>query len=267
MFDATNYNSSCSFSQEIVSYIYGEMTELAKTEFETHVHNCLECAEELASFGVLRSSIQTWKKEEFLPLVQPEIILPFEEKQKTFALVDSSKNTTSWLDSFRNLFRLSPMWMTATASCAVLMICVGLIFVAVSSRQGGSEFAGTNTKTVPTPPVNEGNTKVSPTNSGSENTQKSDQTQPSKPPVELAKKSESGNSVKKTQVAVENNQPTKAKTIPASTSVRSNAPVKKDAKNVPVNKVNNNNLPDLQADDDEDDSLRLTDMFDEIGIK
>jgi hypothetical protein len=268
MLDTKNYNSSCQFAEEIVSFLYGEMTEKTKQDFESHLPQCNSCNEELSAFGVVRSSISDWKEKEFSTLSMPEIVLPIEEKQKTFGLVETQNR--SWFAAIREIFTLSPAWMTATTACAALLICIGLVFVAVSSRNnsGGDIVAGKDKNiTTPTPPVKTENTNSSPTNSVSDNQSKDKSTQPTEPPKELAE-IKPVREVNKPVPAddVKTVQP-KAKVIPATTTnVKKN-----DSTKVETNRNNkvkkDNNLPNLQDDDEEDDSPRLSDLFDEIGAE
>jgi hypothetical protein len=267
MFDAKNNNSSCQFAEEIVSFLYGEMTEKTKQNFELHLPDCHSCNEELAAFGVVRSSISDWKEKEFSNLLMPEIVLPIE--QKTFTLVENKTQNRSWFASISEFFTLSPAWMMATTACAALLICIGLVFVAVSSRTNSGEMAKeVNQKTSPTPPVSKENTNSSPTNSVSDTAEKEKPIQSAEPPKELAESGKSTNPIKK-PLPVADLKPIqpKAKIIPASTTTTS--PVKKnETPKVETNKnkvKQNNNLPNLQNEDEEDDSPRLSDLFDEIG--
>lgn len=265
MFDEKNNNSSCQFAEEIVSYLYGEMAEKTKQNFELHLPNCHSCNEELSAFGMVRTSISDWKEKDFVNLSMPEIVLPIE--QKTYSLVENKTQNRSWFASIREFFTLSPAWMMATTACAALLICIGLVFVAVSSRNNAGEVAGKEkVLTSPTPTVNKGNTNSSPTNSVSDTAEKSKpEPQTTEPPKELADNKKPANDVKKTLPVVDlkPTQP-KAKIIPASTTtVKKNDTPKVETKKNNVKQ--NNNLPDLQNEDDEDDSPRLSDLFDEVG--
>lgn len=266
MFDAKNNNSSCQFAEEIVSFLYGEMAENTKQNFETHLPNCPSCNEELSAFGFVRSSISDWKEKDFANLSLPEIVLPIE--QKTFSLVETKTQNRSWFAAISEFFTLSPAWMMATTACAALLICIGLVYVAVSSRNNAVDNLAKEVKPIasPTPTVNKGNTNSSPTNSVSDSADKSNpEPQTTEPPKELADNNKSTNPIKK-PLPVVDLKPTqpKAKIIPASTTtVKKNDTPKANVKKNNVKQ--NNNLPDLQNEEDEDDSPRLSDLFDEIG--
>ncbi|MCO6512379.1 MAG: zf-HC2 domain-containing protein [Aridibacter famidurans] len=64
MFDSGKGPSGCGSGESLVGYIYGEIEESAKAEFEDHLADCPSCAEELASFSALRISIGEWKASE-----------------------------------------------------------------------------------------------------------------------------------------------------------------------------------------------------------
>ena len=61
-----NHNPSCAFAEQIVSYLYNETNAKEKAAFDAHLNNCSTCADELAGFGFVRSSIVEWKNAEFL---------------------------------------------------------------------------------------------------------------------------------------------------------------------------------------------------------
>ena len=80
MLDTNHYkNSSCAFAEQIVAYLYDEANPQEKTDFEAHLTNCENCADELSAFGLVRSSVQQWRTAEFLPMQIPAIEIPFEK--------------------------------------------------------------------------------------------------------------------------------------------------------------------------------------------
>ncbi len=114
-----NHNSSCAFAEQIVSYLYGEVNDNEKAAFDVHLYKCSSCTDELAEFGLVRSSIDEWKHQSFDVLETPFINIPYPvtvstEKQFRFG-------------ALRQLFSLSPTWTTAFA---VLIVCIGVAFFA-----------------------------------------------------------------------------------------------------------------------------------------
>lgn len=67
----------CNHSDEIVAYIYGEISENDRRIFESHLGACTNCTDEFAIVSDARFSVFEWRKEEFAPLPTPEISIPF----------------------------------------------------------------------------------------------------------------------------------------------------------------------------------------------
>lgn len=110
---------NCEFAEQIVAYIYDEASAKERNKFESHLINCLPCADEIAGFGLVRSSINEWRKEEFFALESPALDIP----QLRPIVVSSEKS--SWIDELRKLFSFTPAW---AGGFAALMICLGLVW-------------------------------------------------------------------------------------------------------------------------------------------
>ena len=145
MLDNNNHNNStCAFAEQTVSYLYAETDAQEKTVFEAHLKSCSTCVEELANFSVVRSSVIEWRNEEFLSLEIPSIKIPFEKTREFYKSETDSKVTRSWFEELRRLFTLSPA-LTASASFAIVAVCLGIIFFANKSSNN-VEVADTSTK-------------------------------------------------------------------------------------------------------------------------
>jgi hypothetical protein len=133
MLDNNNQNNStCAFAEQMVSYLYGEANVKEKAVFETHLNSCADCAEEFAGFGVVRSSVIEWRNEEFLSLETPSIEIPYEKQQDFYNAEAKLKVSTDWIAALRRIFSVSPA-LTASASFAIIAICLGIIFFAGKS--------------------------------------------------------------------------------------------------------------------------------------
>lgn len=254
MFKENHQNLNCEFSEEIVSYLYNEMVEAEKFRFEAHLSNCQICVDELADFTSVRSSILEWRNEKFAVLPTPEFEIPFETKTQHLVTSEVSR---PWYSGVRDFFKLSPIWMTASTAMAVLAICIGLVFVTINALRdnSGLEQAQEKVKPVssPTTEVKKADTAVS--NSSQSN---SSSTQP---PVSTTTSVEPKAPATPTKIV--DRQPIK----PQNSTVRRN--VSPNLVNKPnlSPKTKNGKLPSLTGDDEEDTSLRLSDLFDEIGTR
>lgn len=250
-----HHNSNCSFAAEIVSYVYNEIGEKEKSAFESHLSNCETCPEELADFMDIRFSVNDWKQTEFAPLETPVIEIPYEKEQvREIAAVQSS-----WWSNLRQIFTLSPAWMTAATTAAALFICVGLIFT-VYKYSGNVDVAGIEDKPQLKP-------SVSPTSEISSNKTKE----------EIADSDVKSKSDDKITMSpkIENQMPTVTKVTERKIRPVTQNPVNRTTNN----SVNNSNKPNVRKnsptndrqmpklnnfEDEEDDSLRLAELFEDI---
>ena len=259
----SNHNSSCNFSELLVSYLYDEIGEKEKSRFESHVSNCGACADEISAFGGVRSSVQNWRETEFAALPTPVFELPFEtEKTKILSTETTAAAPRSWLAGWREMFSLSPVWTGAATACAALAICAGLFYVAFSSAQSGGNVAEANKNaavfSVPAPTVDD---KITSSNAGT-GEQQPDLTP--KPEIKKDKKQiqpKSEPAAEKTIVAAGH-----ADVKPFKTNVTAK-PANKEKPAPNVKKPSKQSDIEFTAREEEYKSLRLTDLFDEVSMK
>lgn len=285
--DSNNHNSSCNFSDLLVSYLYGEIGEQEKLRFESHVSGCKACADEIFAFGGVRSSVLSWRETEFAKLPTPVIVLPaVETAEKTANLSTAETNVaaaasraTRWLASLRELFSLNPKWTGAATACAALAICAGLFYIAVISLLPDKEqdVAGTNqnasVSVVPSPAVDDRSLTTGAETGTSDKQQQQQQQQPDelllKPEIKKDKKKNQPKSAplppEKAVIAAARNAPDVKAVI---TSVTPKPANKEKAQQTQAKN------PARQADieltttrEEEDKSLRLSDLFDEVSMK
>lgn len=249
-------NSICDCAEELVSYLYDEMSGTDKLRFEKHLKTCSSCQDELAGFSLTRTSIQEWHKEDFLPLQSPSIEINYPQKIETIS--------RSWFASIRDFFTLSPAWMTASTAFAALAICAVLLAVVVSSLRDDRTVARQNEK---------GNTNIvsSPTNGNqNQNSNVSNANQNKQKPANL---SEPPVLEKVQKPSRTNPEPTKISVQPTITkqensSVKTVLPTKqKDLKEKLPKNNKKEKAPSFLDDDEEEDSLTLTDLLEQIGAR
>ena len=119
-------NASCAFNEQLVDCLYGEITSREKLKLEAHIKNCLSCADEFAAFGIVRESVAEWREETFVNLETPIFNFPAE----TFQTIETGKQSGSWFSELRKLFVFQPA--AAMAVLAVLVACAGIIFYSVN---------------------------------------------------------------------------------------------------------------------------------------
>lgn len=249
---SNNHQASCAFGEQIVSYIYGETSAKGKKNFETHLPNCSTCADEIAGFGLVRSSINDWRKEEFFTLESPTLRIPAWRSTNLAQSTVVSGKTNSRIDELRKLLSFSPAW---AAVFAAFIICAGLVWLFSSSLK--NELAVN--KSIEIPKVVENNPASNPKQNITQN-----------PPDEKI------TDVPKTIEAKSTNQRNQnynaAKTSPKSKSVapkmNNTLAENKPATNKKSNNVQKSEVPTLlNIKEEEDKSLRLAELFEEIDTK
>lgn len=115
-------NSGCGFGEKLVSYLYDEISGLEKEKFDIHLDDCKSCVEEYSSFGIVRSSLGEWRDFEFAPLETPQINL------STFEPVAVAESTGrgSWLKLIQSFFITTPRWVTTVSFATVLAVILGI---------------------------------------------------------------------------------------------------------------------------------------------
>lgn len=113
-----HHNLNCAHAAELVSYLYDEIGKTEKAVFESHLANCLNCADELADFSFARHAVKDWRDAEFTHLKTPVFEIPFETHRSTRTL---PADTGSLLDNLRRIFSLRPVWATSAAALAIII--------------------------------------------------------------------------------------------------------------------------------------------------
>ena len=256
MMNNNHKNSNCGFSEQLVSYLYGETSGAETARFERHLPACAVCADEFEAFSGVKFSVGNWKQHEFANLATPLIEIPY---PKTFVEVDRNNTENSWLTSLRGLFSKASMnWSMAAASLLIVFTAVALFFV-FSTPQPANLIAQNNTKPTasPIPPTADKTPADSVVNVS---TTKTPDNKTSKPII--APKTPSSD------VAVKAN-PAENRVIKISNNTARTP--KNETPNVPKNDVkrnkSNKEVVPNNNDDEEDDTLRLAELFDEIGTR
>ncbi len=264
MLSKNGHNSpACAFADEIVSFLYDEATVSEKAAFVAHLDDCSNCSRELTDFGFVRTSVQNWRDQEVLALNMPKLELPVFEAEKPEIKPIIAVESASWLDNLRRLFSVSPKLAFGSVTLAVLAVC-GLSALLILNSKNDSEVVSNTNKTtrseLPTP-YNNPKPETAPVSPQKEeiangvDSEENEKSVENKSPRENSKPSRLANSSGKQKFAAPKNNQTLAE---------------RDFKNRKNRKDKQNDLdaPKLyNPDEDEDDSLRLADLFEEIGTE
>lgn len=247
----TNHNHkielpSCEFAEQLIAVFYGEASEREKSEFAKHLIECGLCAAEQAAFGSVRNQIIEWRQNDFERLELKPIQVP----------VKSAAQSSGWtwrLKRWRDFLTPQKYFSTGAAAFAGLLICLGMLAFfsyLLANQNSKNEVAGNLAAPQNFPTLNNSappQLSATPTSNAAENNRT-----PGLPePVNVKPASDA----------------TKANSFPPKRAAgttnlhRSKSADKQSA--TPVVTLPANDLTIEEADDFEDDSLRLTDLLDD----
>lgn len=245
MFEKNERNGECELGVEIVSYLYNEIEGQEKLAFEQHVAGCNSCTAEFAALSGVTSSVNEWKATAFDHLEAPNIQIAY----------DTPAESRGIFARLAGMFSFSP-WPPVTAGFAAIAVLVGLGFFAVNWQKDevnvavGHNPASTNTAhslPSPAPSVNVVVADKDPLPAKTDTT----------PRVETNKELPNAQirvvKVSETRATVKTPQPKPAGDIPTPKPASNTKQVK---------------APSLdEYADTDDDTLRLTDLFEEIDTR
>ncbi len=228
--------ADCGFAADVLSYLYGELPANETATVESHLRECVGCAAEAESFAALRSSIADWKHEFDLMPTPP---IRVDERQSVAPAVPS----TSIFDAIRAFLAGFPT-LAATSAAALLIAGFGAFYLLTLDRDNDvAETSQNRPKASPT-------TKSTPA-------AKSEPVDTTAAVTNVpAKTTEAPADVKPVKTAERQPRSTPDKT-PRTNNRKTNVnPPKDDRAQAPTL---------IDENGDEDDTLRLADLFDEIG--
>ena len=267
MLNNNHRNSICAFAEPLISYLYDESGAAEKAEFETHLANCSACRNELAEFGAARTAMQEWRTLEFDILPTPAFEIPSPEHQIKMPVADVSP---SWFAGWRQIFAFKPALAMSGLIVLIALFGIGLMSVRFQNQNG--EIAENS--------ANAGNLKIAddePMTAKIEESPKQIETVP-----ETVEPEKSNPSVASAPLKSASKKPFSAPISPMTTikdstnAARNGAPEIIPSKAAPVtNRADsksiltaNSKVPHLSdTEDEEDNSVRLADLFDEIGTR
>lgn len=228
-------NNKCPLTDQIVSYMYGELHGKAEHDFETHLADCTACTDEFALVSESRYSVFEWKRKAFDPLPTPYFEVPA-ARQSSIPEKSFASAVMAWIQSLS-----APV---AVAAALAVVIGVWALVLTLGKKQEPS-VAVTNTPQTVQPDRETDGTFPAPTVDVA-----------SRPDV-AENKTRAWNTIK--AVPVSTIRPRRAVKPPSMVAV------KEPTKNL-------NTTPELQKapaltayQENDDQSLRLAELFDEVG--
>ncbi len=105
---------NCGRESDLVAFLYGELNDVEKKSFESHMHICHLCEAQTSEFRSIRASVAAWRDES---LGRAQVPSP-----ATAGLRNQRK--TSGLAALRAFFELSPLWMKGAVGFAAILFCI-----------------------------------------------------------------------------------------------------------------------------------------------
>ena len=105
---------NCGREEELVSFLYDELDDAAKTRFAHHAEGCEGCKSQLTSFTNVRQSVVAWRN-------QSLGTLPTFDQRHQVVLAQPNRSA---LAALREFFDLSPLWAKGTLAFASLLFCL-----------------------------------------------------------------------------------------------------------------------------------------------
>ena len=261
MLNNNHNHSSCAFAEQLISYLYDESDAREKSGFETHLKSCPTCADELAGFGFVRAAVLDWQTEEFSKLPTPAFDVSADKSKESFSTVVVSTENRSWLDGFRQVFSFNPL--RAAAAFGILIICFGILWLALNSSKGdeiaenGSDKNSVQSDVSPTVEIIKNPEGKSVIKDDEKSLPSSDVSNPPQG-IKRQRQDSRNDSAVKVSSGVPKINPDNFARIPKESN--------ESAKKTPS--VRKKQIPNLNdAEDEEDETIRLADLFDELDAK
>jgi anti-sigma factor RsiW len=129
MMHETTNAPTCAHADELVTYLYGEASEIEAQAFENHMQRCAACRTELMAFGEVRQSVGAWRAESlgaFAPSVLATTTLASLPLHQTVKPARASQR--SFFDALRDFLTLSPISTRGAVAFASVLLCALIVF-------------------------------------------------------------------------------------------------------------------------------------------
>lgn len=118
----TNERPVCHRAEDLVTYLYGEASEVDAKDFAGHLQQCDACRSEFGVFQQVHDSILLWRNEALGSVFSPAAV-SVESTVDSTQFVRHERKLTA-LAALREFFSVSPLWLRAATGFAALLLCV-----------------------------------------------------------------------------------------------------------------------------------------------
>jgi len=117
-----NERPVCHRAEDLVTYLYGEASEVDARDFVGHLQHCDACRSEFGVFRQVHDSILVWRNEALGSSLGPAAV-PVESPVDSAVFIQHERNLTA-LAALREFFTVSPLWLRGAIGFAGLLLCV-----------------------------------------------------------------------------------------------------------------------------------------------
>ena len=234
-------DNSCSYGGDLLAYLYDELPSDGRERFETHLERCFACIDEFAELSQARYSVYEWKNIEFAPLETPRFVIP----------VEKAPARASWLDSIRAAFA----WNGVTAAVGgVAVLFIGVFTFAMFYNSSDESVVANVERPHPAAPTAPA-AAVPPQIEESAHIERPEAFEPGKRQAPVTQAGRSPVTVRKPPVI--------AKARP----VRDVPTEREQTRRTPASRRLENSPTLGQYTEDGDETLRLSDLFDDLDSR
>ena len=113
---------SCERGDDLIAFLYHELSEPETRDFERHLATCSSCAHELGSFREIRAGVVAWREQTLgLSPVSTPAQVAFGQPEKPSALL-----------AIRQFFALSPVWLKGAVAFASILFVAAVALLAMN---------------------------------------------------------------------------------------------------------------------------------------
>ncbi|MEO6590118.1 MAG: hypothetical protein ABIP06_12520 [Pyrinomonadaceae bacterium] len=240
------------------------MSNERKNLFNYHLNRCSNCAVEIEDISDVRFSIHDWKSSKFDNLLTPKIHIPYETAP--IKIIETMR-AESWFDLVKNYLTQSPVVSGAMAALILaLLLSVGVFIFSINDGQMIA-LSNTNPNVIVKPSVTIQNSAELKNVKVAENQEISDKNNQSDKNINQTEDNIIDNNISAKVLEKTTNSKQKTqilKTIERKQNLPDTLNVGKNTKVAPkTKKPRLNELPE----EDEDNTLRLADLFAELDTK
>lgn len=118
----TNERPVCHRAEDLVTYLYGEASEVESRDFADHLQQCDSCRGEFGVFQQVHDSILVWRNEALGSASSPAAVSAQSAVVSTQFVQHERK--LSAVEALREFFTVSPLWLRGATAFAALLLCV-----------------------------------------------------------------------------------------------------------------------------------------------